>query len=95
MAIIHAEVDEIVKNGPKPDDLQKVKENMLKKFSEDLETNNWWLTSVTRLYQDRIDLLKDYRKSVESLSIADIQKTLQRLVKQGNVLEVVMKPTVN
>lgn len=95
MAIIHAEVDEIVKNGPKPDDLQKVKENMLKKFSEDLETNNWWLTSVTRLYQDRIDLLKDYRKSVESLSVADIQKTLQRLVKQGNVLEVVMKPTVN
>ena len=94
LSIIHAEVDEIVKNGPRADDLQKVKENMLKKYTEDTENNNWWQVSVVRFYQDKIDLLKDYKASVDALSPELIQKTLQSLVEQGNVLEVVMKPEV-
>ena len=92
MAIIHSEVNEILKNGPRADDLQKVKENLLKKYTEDIENNNWWQASVVRYYQDKIDLLKDYKASVESLSPKLIQKTLKTLVDQGNVLEVVMKP---
>jgi len=43
---------------------------------------------------DKIDLLKDYKASVDALSPELIQKTLQSLVEQGNVLEVVMKPEV-
>jgi len=92
MGIIHAEVDEIVKNGPRADDLQKVKENMLKKYTEDIENNNWWQASVVRFYQDKIDLLKDYKASVEALSPELIQSTLKTIVTQNNVLEVVMKP---
>lgn len=94
MAIIHSEVAEILKNGPKADDLQKVKENMLKKYTEDIETNNWWQASVVRYYQDKVDLLKDYKVSVEALSPELIQKTLKSLVDQGNVMEVVMKPEI-
>jgi zinc protease len=94
LGIIHAEVAEIVKNGPRADDLQKVKENLLKKYTEDTENNNWWQASVVRFYQDKIDLLKDYKASVEALSPELIQKTLKSLVDQGNVLEVVMKPEV-
>jgi len=54
LSIIHAEVDEIVKNGPRADDLQKVKENMLKKYTEDTENNNWWQVSVVRFYQIKL-----------------------------------------
>ncbi len=42
MSIIHDEVNQIVANGPRADDLQKVKENMLKKYTEDLAENGWW-----------------------------------------------------
>jgi zinc protease len=94
MGIIHSEVAEIVKNGPRADDLQKVKENMLKKYTEDTETNSWWQVSVNRHYQDKIDLLKDYKASVEALSPELIQKTLKALVNQGNVIQVVMSPEV-
>jgi len=92
MGIIHAEVAEIVKNGPRADDLQKVKENLLKKYTEDVENNQWWQASVVRFYQDKIDLLKDYKVSVEALTPELIQNTLKSIVEQGNVLEVVMKP---
>ncbi len=94
LGIIHAEVAEIVKNGPRADDLQKVKENLLKKHTEDIENNNWWQASVVRFYQDKIDLLKDYKSSVEALNPELVQKTLKSIIEQGNVLEVVMKPEV-
>jgi len=92
MGIIHAEVAEILANGPRADDLQKVKENMLKKYTEDLAENAWWQNSVERFYQDKINLVADYKTSVEALTPATIQTTLKNIVSQGNVIEVVMKP---
>ena len=93
ISIIYSEVDEIVAKGPRADDLQKVKENMLKKYTEDLAENGWWQSAVQRFYQDKLNLVDDYKASVEALTPEVIQSTLKNLVSQGNVLEVVMKPT--
>jgi len=92
MGIIHSEVSEIVANGPRADDLQKVKENMLKKYSEDLAENGWWKSTVVRYYQDGLNMVTDYKASVDALSKESIQSALKNIVAQGNVIEVVMKP---
>jgi len=92
ISIIYSEVDEIVAKGPRVDDLQKVKENMLKKYTEDLAENGWWQSAVQRFYQDKLNLVDDYKASVEALTPEVIQSTLKNIVSQGNVLEVVMKP---
>lgn len=92
MAIIHQEVDEIVNNGPREDDLQKVKENMLKKYTEDVRENNWWQSAIVSLYQDNLNFVDDYTAAVNALTPQFIRETLKRIVDQGNVLEVVMKP---
>jgi zinc protease len=92
MNIIHQEVEEIVKNGPRADDLQKVKENMVKQYSQDLRENNWWSTILQRYYQDKLNYVDDYQAAVDALTAEKIQKTLKTLTEQGNVLEVVMKP---
>ncbi len=92
MGIIHQEVDEIVKNGPKPEDLQKVKENMLKQYAQDLEQNTWWSGALEIYYKDGINRLKDYKAAVEALTAESIQKTLKQVVDQKNVIEVVMMP---
>jgi zinc protease len=92
LGIIHSEVAEIVANGPRADDLQKVKENMLKKYNEDLAQNGWWSSALERYYQDKLNLVVDYKAAVESLTPQAIQTTLKNIVSQGNVLEVVMKP---
>ena len=60
MAIIHAEIAEIVAKGPRTDDLQKVKENMLKKYTEDLAENGWWKNALDLYYQDHLNLVTDY-----------------------------------
>ncbi|VBB47144.1 Peptidase M16 domain protein [uncultured Paludibacter sp.] len=92
MGIIHSEVEEIMKNGPRQDDLSKVKENMLKKYAEDIEQNNWWKSTLKDYYQDKLNYRTDYKAAVEALNSDLIQKTLKSIVDQGNVIEVVMKP---
>ena len=92
MSLIHKEVNEIVENGPRADDLRKVKENMLKKISEDLKENSWWSRIIESYYLDNLNYVKDYQAAVESLTVERLQITLQKLVEQGNILEVVMKP---
>lgn len=92
LGIIYDEVNQIVAKGPRADDLQKVKENMLKKYNEDLAENNWWDAAVVRFYQDKLNLVTDYKASVEALTPELIQSTLKKMVDQKNVLEVVMLP---
>jgi zinc protease len=92
MGIIHSEVAEIVANGPRADDLHKVKENMLKKYTEDIAENGWWSGALQRYYQDKLNLVSDYKTAVESLTSESIQNKLKEIVSQGNVMEVVMKP---
>jgi zinc protease len=90
--IIYDEVNQIVEKGPLTDDLQKVKENLLKKYTEDIAENRWWSSSLQRYYQDKLNLVSDYKSAVNDLSPKTIQATLENIVSQGNVIEVVMKP---
>jgi zinc protease len=92
MGIIHAEVAEIVANGPRPDDLQKVKENMLKKLTEDLAENSWWQCALVQYYKYGFDFVTDYKPAIEGLTSDSIRETLKKIVAKGNVIEVVMKP---
>ena len=93
MGIIHQEVKDIVDNGPRADDLQKVKENMLKAFAENVEKNDWWSDTVLyNYYVDGIDYRNEYKAAVEAITAETIQSTLKRLVEQDNVFEVVMLP---
>ncbi len=92
MSIIHSEIAEILKNGPRQDDFQKVKENLLKQHSQDLENNKWWQNSIVSYNRDGINLATDYKAAVESLTPELLVKTLENIVAQDNVIEVVMTP---
>ena len=92
MSIIHAEVAGIIANGPRPDDLQKVKENMLKKQSEDEAENSWWQCALIQYYKNGYNFVTDYKPAIEALSSESIRDTLKTIVSQANVMEIVMKP---
>ncbi len=92
ISIIYSEINEIIAKGPRADDFQKVKENMLKKYKEDVEQNNWWSSALERYYQDKLNLVSDYKAAVEAMTPESVQAALKAIVSQGNVFEVVMKP---
>ena len=92
ISIIYSEINEIIAKGPRADDFQKVKENMLKKYKEDIAQNNWWSSALERYYQDKLNLVSDYKTAVEAMTPESVQTALKTIVAQGNILEVVMKP---
>ena len=93
ISIIYSEINEIIAKGPRAEDFKKVKENMLKKYKEDVEQNNWWSSALERYYQDKLNLVTDYKAAVEAMTPESVQAALKAIVSQGNVFEVVMKPT--
>lgn len=92
MSIIHEEVQTIIKDGPREDDLQKAKESMLKDFAEDLEQNGWWMDALEDYYRYDEDLVADYAEAVKSVTAESVQALLKKLVASGNMFEVVMMP---
>lgn len=92
LAIVYQEISEIVENGPRSEDLQKVKEIMLKNFAENLEENEWWLSALYNNYFNGFNLVDEYKKAVKGINGTTIQTALKNLVQQGNVIEVTMLP---
>lgn len=92
IAIIHHEVEQFLKEGPRPDDFQKVREAMLKQHRENLMENGFWRSAAIALFRDGLDMTDSYRKTVENLKPSDLKKVLKQMVKQKNVLEVQMMP---
>lgn len=92
MGVIHEEINKIVDEGPRAEDLQKVKENMLKQYEEDLDENGWWKNTLVTYYQDKISLPENYKASIDNLTAQSVQALLKTIVEQQNILEVVMMP---
>ncbi len=93
LEVIYEEIDTIIKNGPRADDLQKAKESMLKDFEEDKEKNSWWDNTVLpEYYRYNVNYLADYEQAVRGITGETVQQTLKKLVDAGNRFEVVMSP---
>ncbi|MBQ7996294.1 MAG: insulinase family protein [Paludibacteraceae bacterium] len=92
MEIIHEEVQTIIANGPLANDLLKEKESMLKDYQENLEKNSYWSEALYEYYLLDVNLIRDYKASVEGITSGSVQQMLKQLVASGNVFEVVMFP---
>jgi zinc protease len=90
MKIIFGEIDNITKTGPSEANLNKVKEYMLKKHTEDLKENSYWLGSIDEYLYTGMNRMNDYEKIVNSITVNDIRKFADDLFKQKNEVEVTM-----
>ena len=90
MKIIFGEIDNIMKTGPSEANLNKVKEYMLKKHTEDLKENSYWLGSIDEYLYTGMNRMNDYEKIVNSITVNDIRKFADDLFKQKNEVEVTM-----
>jgi zinc protease len=74
------------------DQLAKTKEYMLKQIDVDAKKNNYWINTITAYKEYGIDFFTDYKKTVESLTVDNVRDFLNKLLKSGNHIEVVMLP---
>ena len=90
--IIHAELQGIAKNGPRVADFNKVKEYMVKKYSEDIKENKYWLSNLNTKYLYGEDYYSNYLTTLNAITAKDVQEFAKKLLSQGNEAIVVMMP---
>ena len=91
-AIIFAELESIVRNGPRAEDLKKSQDNILKRHAENLQENSYWLNTLDNYYFDNFDGETNYIKTIQGITSAKIRAFAEKFVEQGNRIEVVMEP---
>ena len=79
--------------SPDVEDLNKVKQILLKQADVDAKTNRYWLTVINRLNKYGVDIHTDYKKTIESINANAVSNYLKNsILKSGNHIEVVMMP---
>ncbi|MDY6122513.1 MAG: insulinase family protein [Porphyromonas sp.] len=86
--LVYVELDNIIKNGPKKEHLEKTLTNMRKSHEENLRKNIYWLYNLRRFYTRGADWDTVYNETINSITPADLQKLAKELIEQGNILQV-------
>ena len=91
---LNKRVEEIVadfaKNGTTDEVLNKGKEYLLKKYSENQRENKYWSAAFIDYLQDGIDDNTGYEDLVRSITVKDVSKIMTKMLKQGNKAIVIM-----
>jgi zinc protease len=90
ITLIHKELETIATEGPKEEDVLKVKENLKKQHKENTEENGWWLSALNHYYFSGIDLVNNFDKAMDNISVITIKQLAKQLVDRQNMLQVVM-----
>lgn len=88
--IVLAQAQNLAKNGPQAEDLNKVKEFMLKKHKESVKENGYWMSAINEYYYTGMNSVDGFDKIMNSITPAKIQKFAKQLLDQKNQIEVIM-----
>ena len=77
------------KNGPAEEDLNKVKETLIRERETRLKENNFWISALQGLYLngDRLLTLDEYKTFVNSFTSKDIKKIAAEISGYGKLCE--------
>jgi zinc protease len=88
------EMAKIKKEGPTVEDLNKVKETMIRERETRLKENNFWVSSLQSHYMngDRLLTLDEYKTFVNSFTNKDIKKVADKYLDTENYVKVALTP---
>ena len=92
LEIVMQEIEKIANEGPLTEDIEKNREFMLKSWANSLEQNNSWIRYIQSKYLPGDDYLADYEKALREVSNADVQALAKKILEDGNLVKVIMRP---
>ncbi len=90
--ICDAEIRKIAEEGPLADDIAKSKEFLQKNYNNVLESNNGWISAISRYYDEGYNYKDEYLGILDSVTADDVKAFAQKLLDDGNRTLVVMRP---
>lgn len=93
LEIVMKEIEKIAEEGPLTEDIEKNREFLLKDWKNSLEKNNSWMRYIQSKYGSTgTDYLAEYEKALRGLTNADVQAMAKKILADGNLTKVVMRP---
>ena len=90
--IVLKEIQKIAAEGPLAEDIEKSREFFLKNWNNTLEQNSGWMQIIRSWYEVGIDQYGEYEGIVKNLKYSDVQKLAKKVLKDNNMVYVVMRP---
>ncbi len=90
--IIVGQIALVASEGPKAEDVEKVREYMVKQRQDNLKINNLWLSYLNTFYTDGLDMNTDYDRTLASIDAAKIKALAAKVLADGNMTRIVMNP---
>ena len=91
MGIAKAELQNVANNGPRPEDLKKVKEFLIKKHAEDMENNRYWMNCIQTMDRDGYNPMANYVEIINEITGEEVANMAKAVLK-GYLKEVVQIP---
>jgi zinc protease len=93
-AIIYKELDNLMKNGPSRENLDKTVNNILKTREENKMHNAYWLGIISRYYSYGINSNDpgNYEEILKSFTVKDIKKKATKMFSKADVVDLIFKP---
>ena len=91
MDIAKAGLKDVAENGPRQEDLTKVLENKLKKRTEQLQENRFWISAIESQTRDNIDIISEYENIIKGVTVESVADFAKQVL-NGNLKEVVQLP---
>lgn len=88
--VVDAQLEKLAAAGPTEEQIQKVKEYMLKKYNDNQKENGYWMGNLNEYFYTGVDRNAGYDTLVSGITAKDIQEFAAELLKQGNKVTVVM-----
>ncbi len=88
--IVYQQLRHIAEKGPAQTSMQKVREYLVKQYSQIAITNDYWNYIAWHELDDGADFDLDYCKMCEEMTARDVQQMARRLIDSGCRIEVTM-----
>ena len=90
--IVVAEIEKIAAEGPLAEDMSKTREFLLKDIKKQVEQNDWWVSTIRQFYKYGINNVAEQQAAIESVTSEDVQEFVKKIIADGNLIKVIMRP---
>ena len=85
-------INDLADNGPTDEEVTSAVLNLKKNLPERRQNNSYWEGAIESYLRYGRDIDIDNEAAINALTKEKIQQTLQEVLTQGNLIEVVMRP---
>ena len=94
VSVILKEMEKLIKNGPAEEDLNKIKETLIRERETDLKKNDWWVRKLENLYfyDEAKTSVKEFNDKVKSVKVEELKAAAGKYFNMKNYVKVYLKP---